>query len=61
MDIKKLKIQSAELSNKNENACPFPELLNMSRGAQWERVLSKLDELGYDVVPKNVQHGLSGR
>lgn len=52
MDIRKLKIQSATLSNINENACPFPELVNMSRGLQWEKVLLKLDELGYKVIHK---------
>jgi hypothetical protein len=58
MDIKKIRKQAETLSNMGENACPLPELVDMPRGAQWERFLIKLDELGFTVVSKKSIEGI---
>ncbi len=58
MNIKTIRKQAEILSNMNVNACPLPELVDMSRGAQWERFLIKLDELGYTAVPKKSIEGI---
>jgi len=41
--------QAALISNRSENACPFPELA-LSRGRQWEKIVRMLKDLGYTVV-----------
>lgn len=44
-----IKNQVTLISNRDENACPFPEL-SLSRGKQWEKILRMLKDLGYTVV-----------
>jgi hypothetical protein len=41
--------QAMLISNKSENACPFPEL-KMGRATQWAVIVRMLKDLGYTVV-----------